>query len=1089
MKPVHTTLVLACLLLGLTTVAQVTLTPEWSKSIGGSGEDRANVIIRTPDNGFLVAGFSKSNDGDVSGHHGALTVADGWVVKLSATGAIEWQRSLGGDAHDEFVAAQVTPDGNYLVAGSTQSTNGDVVGNHGSQDIWLVKLSRQGSVLWQKCYGGSGVELLRSLRPMDNGYAFIGNTTSSDGDLTAFYGGISDIWVGKLDAAYNLSWQKSFGGAQRDEGYDIAGAEDGSLLITAYNPSNPSNLGYWGPQIIDQTAVVKINAAGNVVWFDKVGLGTRGAFPYSLVKGDNNRYFLGFSYTVQCSSPFYITGATNARYTDYDAAATSGSFLPLGGLAPPCPGSTGPELNYSFSNPRALHPLDNANAVMAVGTNDPAIVSPSGGNAVLFGMRAGSGVTWKKAFGGSGIDALVSVTALDEFQIVAAGYSNSNNGDLSGNHGDYDMWVLKLGKANTIKGTVFVDYNANGIRDAGEPLSNGTLVETEKNGAKASTLSFNGAFSNRFDTGTYVTKAISNVPYYSVAPAQRSSAFNTYYNTDSFGFALQPIPGQRDYSVSISTIVGPRPGFTVNQYIEYKNIGTDTLVNRSVKLVKDPRMTFVSALPTPVSVVADTITWNIASLNPRMSGSISVQLTLAQPPTLNINEFISSTVTIDTTGDLKKTNNTATWRQIVVGSFDPNDKLESNGGEISIEGLADKLLTYTIRFQNTGTDTAFNVVIRDTLDAKLDWSSIEMVRASHPYSLLIKDGRFLTWTFSNILLPDSNRNEPASNGYVTFTIKPKAGLVVGDIIRNSASIYFDFNLPIKTNTQETVVKPVAIVVPQPVVSGVAAAYCSVQAVQQGRINNLPASGSGITTTVKLDGNTLAVAADSSFSFDVSALAAGAHVIEVTYTAGAQSKTTTANFTVVAAVTPDFDITALIVQVVSSNPVSIGVVNITGGGTAPAFTFALDRNFTNLLQAEGSNTNITFDPAVLKLGANKLYVRMKTSATCFTQQTVIDSVTITKYGASGFVDPDYPMQRISANPNPFNSRLMVHGINAAKAYTLIIHNHQGKKVFQRRVAGVSLATLHVPALPAGIYTLSVYDETKGQLIGTINIAKQ
>jgi hypothetical protein len=113
---------------------------------------------------------------------------------------------------------------------------------------------------------------------------------------------------------------------------------------------------------------------------------------------------------------------------------------------------------------------------------------------------------------------------------------------------------------------------------------------------------------------------------------------------------------------------------------------------------------------------------------------------------------------------------------------------------------------YTVRFQNTGTDTAFNIVVRDTLDSKVDWNTLEMVSASHNYQLNIKEGNKLTWTFDNIQLPDSNINEAASNGYIIYRIKPKTSLLPGDTIINTASIYFDFNLPVQTNTEKTVVE-------------------------------------------------------------------------------------------------------------------------------------------------------------------------------------------------------------------------------------------------------------------------------------------
>ena len=124
-----------------------------------------------------------------------------------------------------------------------------------------------------------------------------------------------------------------------------------------------------------------------------------------------------------------------------------------------------------------------------------------------------------------------------------------------------------------------------------------------------------------------------------------------------------------------------------------------------------------------------------------------------------------------------------------------------------------KYLDYIINFQNTGTDTAYNITVRDTLSDKLDWNTLQMTDASHPYSLVIEDGNKLAFTFYDIRLPDSTTNETGSHGYVAYRIKPKSTLVAGDSIPNLASIYFDFNLPVETNNAYTIVVDNNMVLP------------------------------------------------------------------------------------------------------------------------------------------------------------------------------------------------------------------------------------------------------------------------------------
>ncbi len=170
---------------------------QWQKSLGGSSEDIGRSVIATPDGGYIVAGSTMSYNGDVIDNHG---FADAWVVKLSGNGSIEWQKCLGGTREDVGRSIQLTLDGGYIVAGSTFSTNGDVVGNHGSQDAWLVKLSSTGLIKWQRALGGTATEFVNSVQlSNDGGYVIAGQTNSTNGDVNARHGGVeSDAWILKV---------------------------------------------------------------------------------------------------------------------------------------------------------------------------------------------------------------------------------------------------------------------------------------------------------------------------------------------------------------------------------------------------------------------------------------------------------------------------------------------------------------------------------------------------------------------------------------------------------------------------------------------------------------------------------------------------------------------------------------------------------------------------------------------------------------------------------------------------------------------------------------------------------------------------
>jgi uncharacterized repeat protein (TIGR01451 family) len=164
-------------------------------------------------------------------------------------------------------------------------------------------------------------------------------------------------------------------------------------------------------------------------------------------------------------------------------------------------------------------------------------------------------------------------------------------------------------------------------------------------------------------------------------------------------------------------------------------------------------------------------------------------------------------------GDNIPYNNYTTNAQIVQGAYDPNVKsinstfLDPVASTIT---LADTVLTYTVQFQNTGTDTAFNIVVADTLSQNLDATSIIPGPSSHPYTLEMTNG-VMKFNFYNILLPDSNRNEPGSHGWFTYQVNTKNNVVPGDVINNTAGIYFDYNAPVITNTtSDTIVNPLSI---------------------------------------------------------------------------------------------------------------------------------------------------------------------------------------------------------------------------------------------------------------------------------------
>ncbi|GAB3314698.1 hypothetical protein GCM10027299_03180 [Larkinella ripae] len=238
----------------------------WQRTLGGTKNDLASVLTSAADGGFLVAGSSESNDGQVTGNHGNT---DGWVVRLNRDGEIVWQQSLGGSGKETITALAPTADGGFLLAGSTESNDGQVSGNHGKADYWIIKIDQTGRLLWQRTLGGSDDDLATALASTpDGGYVVAGNTRSVDGQVTALHGQ-RDYWVVRLDELGQLIWQQSLGGSQDDFATAITPTPDNSFLVAGYSHSSDNQV--IGSRGREDGWLVKLDKTGRMVWQQPVG--------------------------------------------------------------------------------------------------------------------------------------------------------------------------------------------------------------------------------------------------------------------------------------------------------------------------------------------------------------------------------------------------------------------------------------------------------------------------------------------------------------------------------------------------------------------------------------------------------------------------------------------------------------------------------------------------------------------------------------------------------------------------------------------------------------------------------------------------
>jgi hypothetical protein len=216
---------------------------QWKKNYGGSGSDRARVVIQTPNGGYAFTGGTYSNDGDFAGKgHGNN---DFMVVKTGAGGKVLWANAYGGSKADNGYDISLDWDGNYLVTGNDSSTDGEVTGNHGAQDIWVIKVNaKNGALIWERSIGGKGYDNgLRTLSMPGHGYLVLGTSSSKDGDLqNAGAHGEGDIALFRLDSNRNLMWSKCFGGSLYEAANDMFIANQGYYIwgITKSNDGDVS---------------------------------------------------------------------------------------------------------------------------------------------------------------------------------------------------------------------------------------------------------------------------------------------------------------------------------------------------------------------------------------------------------------------------------------------------------------------------------------------------------------------------------------------------------------------------------------------------------------------------------------------------------------------------------------------------------------------------------------------------------------------------------------------------------------------------------------------------------------------------------
>jgi Leucine-rich repeat (LRR) protein len=360
----------------------------------------------------------------------------------------------------------------------------------------------------------------------------------------------------------------------------------------------------------------------------------------------------------------------------------------------------------------------------------------------------------------------------------------------------------------TVNGSQKYDADTNGCdaNDLFYPNLNYAFTSTYFSGNYISDAS--GNFSIPFLQGVYtIIPSIEHPSYFTISPPSLSVSFPQDASPYNQNFCINPNGNHNDLEILITPLFPARPGFDATYKLIYKNKGTSVLSGAVTFEFEDDKMDLVSTNPVTSSEVSGLLTYNFSNLLPFETRIIDLTFNINSPtesPAVNIGDQLDFTAIINPlSGDEYLADNTSGLKQIVVGSYDPNDKMCVEGNVVGPEMIG-QYVHYVIRFENTGTFPAENVVVHDLIDlTKFDLNSLVPTSSSHSFVTRIVNYGKVEFIFENIQLPFDDAN---NDGYIAFKIKTKPNLVVGNTFTNKANIYFDYNIPIETNTASTTIQ-------------------------------------------------------------------------------------------------------------------------------------------------------------------------------------------------------------------------------------------------------------------------------------------
>lgn len=404
-------------------------TIEWEKNFGGSDDDNGQDIERTFDGGYVTVGPSWSSDFNVGGNHGG---SDFWIAKIDQQGTLQWEKNFGGSSDDVPSSVVQTADSGYAVAGWSMSSDGDVGGNNGDKDFWIIKLDPSGGLLWEKNYGGNDLDRASSLvQTNDSGYAVAGRSYSSSGDVGGNNGN-ADCWIIKLDQQGGLEWEQNLGGSYLDVSRSIVQTSDSGYAVACEARSSDGDVGGNNGVASGDFWLLKLDEQGNLEWEENYG-GSDAEKPYSVVQTHDG----GFALSGQSLSTDGDVGVNKGNW-DYWIIKTDGS------------GNLEWTKNLGGSDRDIAISIDqraDSNFVIGGRSKSPDIdVKGNYGDwdCWVLELDQQGNLLWEQNYGGAGWDHALSIVVTSTNGVAFAGKSDSADVDVGNNYGMDDFWVVKL---------------------------------------------------------------------------------------------------------------------------------------------------------------------------------------------------------------------------------------------------------------------------------------------------------------------------------------------------------------------------------------------------------------------------------------------------------------------------------------------------------------------------------------------------------------------------------------------------------------------------------------------------------------------